>query len=36
VLTLQTVAVDGSDLLDGVAAGWSSALERLGSMMVSA
>ena len=36
VLTLQTVAVDGSDLLDGVAAGWTSALERLGGMMVSA
>jgi uncharacterized protein YndB with AHSA1/START domain len=36
VLTLQTVAVDGSDFLDGVAAGWTSALERLGGMMVSA
>jgi len=30
VLTLQTVAVDGSDLLEGVEAGWSSALDRLG------
>lgn len=30
VLTLQTVAVDGSDLLEGVAAGWTSALDRLG------
>lgn len=30
VLTLQTVAVDGSDLLEGVEAGWASALDRLG------
>ena len=30
VLTLQTVAVDGSDLLEGVEAGWTSALDRLG------
>lgn len=29
VLTLQTVAVEGSDLLEGVAAGWSGALDRL-------
>lgn len=29
VLTLQTVAVDGSDLLDGVVQGWTSALDRL-------
>lgn len=29
-LTLQTVAVDGSDLLEGVEEGWVSALERLG------
>ncbi len=36
VLTLQTVAVDGSDLLDGVVAGWTSALDRLGGMMVAA
>jgi len=36
VLTLQTVAVDGSDLLDGVAAGWTSALERLAQQFVDA
>ena len=36
VLTLQTAALDGSDLLEGVLAGWSSALERLGGMMVAA
>lgn len=36
VLTLQTVAVDGSDLLEGVEEGWSSALERLGGMMAAA
>jgi uncharacterized protein YndB with AHSA1/START domain len=36
VLTLQTVAVDGSDLLDGVAEGWTSALDRLGRQFVSA
>lgn len=36
VLTLQTAAVDGSDLLDGVVQGWTSALDRLGGMMVSA
>lgn len=29
VLTLQTVAVEGSDLLEGVAAGWSGALDQL-------
>jgi len=29
VLSLQTVAVEGSDLLEGVAAGWSGALDRL-------
>jgi uncharacterized protein YndB with AHSA1/START domain len=29
VLTLQTVAVEGSDFLEGVAAGWSGALDRL-------
>lgn len=34
VLTLQTVAVDGSDLLDGVDAGWSSALDRLGQQLM--
>lgn len=34
VLTLQTAAVDGSDLLDGVVAGWASALERLGGMVI--
>lgn len=33
VLTLQTVAVDGSDLLEGVAAGWTSALDRLGAQV---
>lgn len=33
VLTLQTVAVDGSDLLEGVAAGWTSALDRLGALV---
>lgn len=36
VLTLQTVAVDGSDLLDGVETGWSSALDRLGQQFVDA
>lgn len=36
VLTLQTVAVDGSDLLEGVEAGWSSALERLARQFVDA
>ncbi len=36
VLTLQTVAVDGSDLLEGVEAGWSSALDRLASQFVEA
>lgn len=36
VLTLQTVAVDGSDLLEGVAAGWTSALDRLGLQFVPA
>lgn len=36
VLTLQTVAVDGSDLLEGVAAGWTSALDRLGQSFVAA
>jgi uncharacterized protein YndB with AHSA1/START domain len=36
VLTLQTAALDGSDLLEGVKAGWSSALARLGGMMVAA
>jgi len=30
VLTLQTLAVDGSDLLEGVQEGWTSALLRLG------
>ncbi len=33
-LTLQTVAVDGSDLLEGVEEGWSSALGRLGGQFV--
>ncbi len=33
VLTLQTVAVDGSDLLDGVEEGWTSALDRLGKQL---
>ena len=33
VLTLQTVAVDGSDLLEGVEAGWVSALDRLGDQL---
>lgn len=33
-LTLQTVAVDGSDLLDGVEEGWTSALERLGAQLM--
>lgn len=36
VLTLQTVAVDGSDLLEGVKAGWMSALNRLGGVLVAA
>ena len=36
VLTLQTVAVDGSDLLEGVEEGWSSALDRLGTQFVDA
>lgn len=30
VVTLQTVAVDGSELLEGVEVGWASALDRLG------
>jgi len=34
MLTLQTVAVDGSDLLEGVDAGWSSALDRLGEQLM--
>jgi uncharacterized protein YndB with AHSA1/START domain len=33
VLTLQTAAVDGSDLLEGVQEGWESALLRLGAML---
>ncbi|PKP81129.1 MAG: polyketide cyclase [Alphaproteobacteria bacterium HGW-Alphaproteobacteria-18] len=33
-LTLQTVAVDGSDLLDGVEEGWTSALDRLGAQLM--
>jgi len=33
VLTLQTVAVDGSDLLEGVEEGWTSALVRLGGQL---
>jgi uncharacterized protein YndB with AHSA1/START domain len=36
LLTLQTVAVDGSDLLEGVEEGWSSALDRLGAQFVDA
>lgn len=36
VLTLQTAALDGSDLLNGVVAGWTSALERLDGVVVSA
>ena len=36
VLTLQTAAVDGSDLLEGVQEGWESALLRLGAMLQSA
>ncbi len=36
VITLQTVAVDGSDLLEGVHAGWTNALERLGGVLVAA
>ncbi|MFN7055802.1 SRPBCC domain-containing protein [Hyphomonas sp.] len=35
-LTLQTIAVDGSDLLEGVEEGWVSALDRLGGMLVTA
>ena len=31
-VTLQTVAVDGSELLDGVNEGWTSALARLSAM----
>lgn len=34
VLTLQTAALDGSDLLEGVEEGWTSALDRLGSELV--
>lgn len=33
VLTLQTVAVDGSDLLEGVEEGWTSALDRLAAQL---
>ncbi|MEH6808292.1 MAG: SRPBCC domain-containing protein [Hyphomonas oceanitis] len=33
VLTLQTLAVDGSDLLAGVQEGWESALLRLGTLV---
>ena len=33
VLTLQTTALDGSDLLEGVEAGWESALERLATLV---
>ncbi len=33
VLTLQTAALDGADLLDGVQEGWESALLRLEAMM---
>ena len=33
VLTLQTMAVDGSDLLAGVQEGWESALLRLGTLV---
>lgn len=36
VLTLQTIAVDGSDLLEGVHAGWTNALKRLGGVLVAA
>lgn len=36
VLTLQTVAVDGSGLLEGVKEGWTNALERLGGVLVTA
>ncbi|MFN7180926.1 SRPBCC domain-containing protein [Hyphomonas sp.] len=36
VLTLQTVAVDGSDLLEGVLQGWTSALARLDGVVVTA
>lgn len=36
VLTLQTVAVDGSDLLEGVLQGWTSALARLDGVLVTA
>lgn len=33
MLTLQTAAVDGADLLEGVQEGWESALLRLGAML---
>lgn len=33
VLTLQTVALDGADLLEGVQEGWESALLRLADML---
>ncbi|MFN4183827.1 MAG: SRPBCC domain-containing protein [Hyphomonas sp.] len=36
VVTLQTLAVDGSDLLAEVELGWTSALDRLGSLLVTA
>lgn len=36
VLTLQTVAVDGSDLLGGVLEGWTNALDRLGASFADA
>jgi hypothetical protein len=36
VLTLQTIAVDGSELLAEVEIGWISALDRLGAMFVEA
>lgn len=36
VLTLQTVAVDGSDLLEGVQVGWKNALDNLAGMLVAA
>lgn len=33
VVTLQTIAVDGSELLAEVEIGWTSALDRLGSLL---
>jgi uncharacterized protein YndB with AHSA1/START domain len=34
VLTLQTVALDGADVLAGVQAGWESALQRLDTLLM--